>query len=350
MKALELTPTAAALILILSSQLVGWVTAEGSHYVHVVPDSSEECHSHESWPCFTFSESLQRAEEVFASDTSVEFSAGGYSIFTDTPGPEHGITISRAINLILTGPDSPSDQVHINCHRRFRFEFVDCDNLTLANIVFSSCGSASNTISGALIITTITSLTVANVTVQHSHGYGLMGMELDGNVTIFHCKFFNNSQRPHTAVTDNASVRMGGNCLLQMITTYMFVSTPVLIVSESEFTNGIADEVPMESLPYTDALSGGGGLGIYIKRYVLASIILLIDKCKFVNNMADYGGNLLLFISVYKSEVSISIINSTFQNGTALSAGGGLHISLDYDADLTFSKQVYVTGSQFISN
>ena len=76
----------------------------------------------------------------------------------------------------------------------------------------------------------------------------------------------------------------------------------------------------------------------------------MIDKCKFVNNLADYGGNLLLFISVYKSEVSISIVNSTFQNGTALSAGCGLHISLDYDAGLTFSKQVYVTGSQFISN
>ena len=58
-------------------------------------------------------------------------------------------------------------------------------------------------------------------------------------VTIFHCKFFNNSQRPHTENPDNASVRMGGHCLSQMITTYMFVSTPVLIVSESEFTNGV---------------------------------------------------------------------------------------------------------------
>ena len=201
MKALELTQTAAAvLILILSSQLVGWVTAEGRHYVHVVPDSSGECHSHDSWPCFTFSESLQRAEEVFASDTSVEFSAGEYSIFTDTPGPEHGITISRAINLILTGPDSPSDQVHINCRRRFRFEFVECDNLTIVNMVFSSCGSRSKMSSGALIIATITSLTVANVTVQHSHGYGLMGTGVSGNVTISHCNFFNNFQRPHTEI------------------------------------------------------------------------------------------------------------------------------------------------------
>ena len=352
MKALELTQTAAAaaLILILSSQLVGWVTAEGRHYVHVVPDSSGICHSRDSWPCFTFSESLQRAEEVFARDTSVDFSAGEYSISTNTLGPEHGITISRAINLILTGPDSPSDQVHINCHRRFRFEFVECNNLIIANMIFNMCGYRSNTSSGALIITNTASLTVANVTVQHSHGYGLMAMGLDGNVMISHCKFFNNSRRPHMKVADNASVRMGGNCILQLMSTVTFIrNTPVLIVSESEFTNGITDAVPMDALHYSNVLSGGGGLGVYMKGYILASVTVLINKCKFVNNSADYGGNLLLFVSVYKSKVSISIANSTFQNGTALSAGGGLHVSLDYDSH-TFSKQVYITGSQFISN
>ena len=158
----------------------------------MVPDSLGECHSLYSRPCFTFSESLQRVGEVFASNTSVEFSAVEYSISTDTPGPEHGITISSTTNLILTGPDSPSDQVHINCHRRFRFEFVECDNITIVNMVFSSCGSASNTSSGALIITNITSLTVANVTVQNSYGYGLMGMQVFGDVTISHCKYFNN--------------------------------------------------------------------------------------------------------------------------------------------------------------
>ena len=185
---------------------------------------------------------------MFARDTSVEFSAGEYIISTDTPGPEHGITISRAINLILTGPDSPREQVHINCYRRFRFEFVECDNLTLTNMVFSSCGSRSESSYGALIITNITSLTVANVTVQHSHGYGLMGMDLSGNVTITHSKFFNDSRRPHSESSDNYLVRMGGNCLLQMTSLMYVMSTlvsTVLIVSESEFTNGFADEVPI---------------------------------------------------------------------------------------------------------
>ena len=342
MKALELTlAAAAALILIFSSQLVGWAT-------RVVAMSTwflilQETPSHDSWSCFTFSDSLQS-----------EFSAGEYSISTDTPGPELNITISRAINLILTGPDSPSDQVYINCHRRFRFEFVECDNLTIANMIFNTCGSRSSTSSGALIITTITSLTVANVTVQHSHGYGLMGVRVSGNVTISHCKFFNNSRQRYTENSDNESVSMGGNCLL-----HLEVAT-VLIVSESEFTNGIAEELPMQILQsyYDDGdkISGGGGLGVYleVKRpsYVRSSdITVSIFKSKFINNFADYGGNLLLHTyNRYRYSgndyTSIFIVNSTFQDGTALLAGGGLHMNLN---DNTHHR-VYVTRSQFISN
>ena len=119
-------------------------------------------------------------------------------------------TISRAINLILSGPDSPSDKVHIHCHRRFRFEFVECDNLTIANIIFNTCGSRPSTSSGTLIITTVTSLTVANVTVQHSHGYGLMGVRVSGNVTISHCKFFNNSRQRYAENSDNESISKHG--------------------------------------------------------------------------------------------------------------------------------------------
>ena len=381
MKILELTQTtaAAALILILSSQLVGWVTAEGRHYVHVVPDSPGECHGHDSWPCLTFSESLQRAEEVFASDTSVEFSAGEYSISTNTPGPEHGIIISSATNLFLTGPDSPSDQVHINCHRRFRFEFVECGNLTIANMVFSSCGSASNISSGALIITTITSLTVANVTVQHSHGYGLMGTGLYRNITISHCKFFNNSQRQHNEILDIASVKMGGNCLLHMVTTYFIEIPTMLLVSESEFTNGIAEEVPYHQRQgyLTDhdvpSPSGGGGLGVYLDEFTHTTYSfwfhyrtihtnITIVNCKFVNNSAEYGGNLLLYTFHYGYrytstvtqflDIYISIVNSTFQNGTAFKAGGGLHISSYYNHKQSSlaSVHLYMTRSQFIGN
>ena len=312
-------------------------------------------------------------KEVFASDTSIEFSAGEYSISTDTPGPEHGITIRRAINLILTGPNSQSDQVHINCHRRFRFEFVECENLIIANMIFSSCGSASNTSSGALIIANITSLTVANVTVQHSHGYGLLGMVLYGNVTISHCKFFNNSQRPYMEVTDSAPVRMGGNCLLQMQSVY-YIEVTVLTVSESEFSVGIAEEVPNHKrqgfLTGVPSPSGGGGLGVYLEELLPMSdspwlysriyMNITIVNCKFFNNSAEYGGNLLLYtfhlLYAYKSTSYRLIKVLPFLLLTQLSKMGQLlqpevvstlvHIMT---SSVTLVR-MYMTESQFIGN
>ena len=74
-------------------------------------------------------------------------------------------------------------------------------------------------------------------------------------------------------------------------------------MSELEFTNGIAEEFPMQILQsYNDdgdKISGGGGLGVYleVKRpsYVrFSDITVSIFKSKFINNFADYGGNLLL--------------------------------------------------------
>ena len=109
----------------------------------------------------------------------------------------------------------------------------------------------------------------------------------------------------------------------------------MLLVSESEFTNGIAEGVPMEVLQihytgaYVDSLPGGGGLGVYLKQVIYTSLSLWdylyltrifycnitvsILNCKFVNNSADYGGNLLLHTyaylhSKYVRNISISTL------------------------------------------
>ena len=64
-----------------------------------------------------------------------------------------------------------------------------------------------------------------------------------------------------------------------------FIKVPTeLIVTESEFTNGIA-EVPMELLQtfHINSLSGGGGLAVYLKQKVLTfgpHINVSIEKCQ----------------------------------------------------------------------
>ena len=119
----------------------------------------------------------------------MEFSAGQYDIpsnsgmhtSSNVTGDAQNLTIEGVERLLMTDPQPAVGQVHINCHKRFSFRFMDCSDITLPNIVFTGCGSRSQYGSGALILTSITSLTVVNVTVQHSYEYGLMG----GNTVVW---------------------------------------------------------------------------------------------------------------------------------------------------------------------
>ena len=333
---------AVAVSLLLTCQLLGCAAAY--HHVRVVPDQSTECE--DSQQCLTFSEALLRADDVFMSNTSVVFSAGEYSINSIS----HNLTIAGVSNLSLTGPHSTADQVHINCHTRFRFDFVNSSDITIANIVFSGCGSWSEITSGALIFTTVSSLTVANVTVQHSHGYGLMGIHIEGNVTIHNCIFFNNSRREGYS----GKYKMGGNCVLRVVG--ITESTHVRI-SGSQFISGIAEEV----LGYTTLTldqnvhtkSGGGGLAVYLVRNAWEPPLkVTIVNSVFYNNSAQYGGNVVLSMKSYMRMTTFGILisNSTFQNGRAYLKGGGLCIHTSLVRLFSAPVWVNVSESYFINN
>ena len=342
MMAASLVAAAVAISLLLTCQLLGCAAAD--HHVRVVPDQSAECE--DSQQCLTFSEALLRADDVFMSNTSVVFSAGEYSINSIS----HNLTIAGVSSFSLTGPHSTTDQVHINCHTRFRFDFVDSSDITIANIVFSGCGSWSEITSGALIFTTVSSLTVANVTVQHSHGYGLMGIHIEGNVTIHNCIFFNNSRREGYS----GKYKMGGNCVLHVVG---ITESAHVRISGSQFISGIAEEV----LEYTTLTldqnvhtkSGGGGLAVYLVRNVrkpFVNDIVTIVNSVFYNNSAQYGGNVMLSMESYLHLTTLVINNSTFQNGSAYIKGGGLHTHTTLTVQFHSPVWVDVSESCFINN
>ena len=342
--ATSLAAATVVVLLLLISQLVGCATTDHHHHVRVVPDPSTECEG--SQQCLVFSEALRRAEDVFMSNTLVVFSAGEYNINIIS----HNLTIAGVNNLSLTGPHSATDQVHINCHTRFRFDFVSSSDITIANLVFTGCGSWSELSCGVLIFTTVRSLTVANVTIQHSHGYGLMGIHVEGNVTIHSCIFFNNSRRE----SYSGKYRMGGNCALHVVD--ITESTHVRI-SGSQFINGIAEEV----LEYTtltldqsvNTKSGGGGLAVYLVQNVWEPPLnVTIVNSIFCNNSAQYGGNVMLSIKNYMDSrfITLGINNSTFQNGRTYLKGGGLHIHTSLTPFPNAPVRVNVSESYFINN
>ena len=341
------------------------------HYVCIVPDLSRERET--SNRCLTFSECLQRPQEVFKSNTTVLFSAGEYSISNN----QFSVSVT-ADNLLLTGPDSSSDEVHIVCHSRFRFQFIhNCANITLANLVFTGCGSDSviTLFSGALVFHSVTTLNLTSVVIQDSYGYGLMGIGIAGNVTIANCTFCNNSRRSQAFASNN----MGGNCLLYIYSMEYSNSSVLttLNIFHSVFANGTAEDVLMheEIGIQSHDISGGGGLAIYFTHLTPLTynvrlgmgLRVRIYNCTFLNNSARYGGNVLLYVSTPlegyghvvgsgKTTVNVSLTTCTVQEGKAQHAGGGLHLQF-YDPGRQQSKlesttyvKTEVRDSQFIGN
>lgn len=353
----SLITTTVAILLFLCNQLHCSAIAD-HHHVRVVPDLSKECEN--SLQCFTFSDSLQRAEEVFMSHTIVEFSAGEYSIPWDSISDD--LTVSGITDILLTGPQSPYDQVHITCHSRFHLQFIQCSNITIASIHFTGCGSWSDLGSGTLLFTNVCSLMVTKVTVRDSYGYGLLATNLSGDVIISNCMFSNNSRREGYG----GQFKKGGNCHLHL-QVYQTTIPTSLEVLESLFQYGIAEGVLEYDTEPMKQVSGGGGLAIYFmeSHYIvkLNPVIIRLDNCTFVNNSAQSGGNLLLHISnksKYRSSyfdiiARVSLNRCTFHGGTAYAFGGGLHASLDIQREHTAPKtvtkvQTVISASTFTNN
>lgn len=323
-----------AVCLLLIIKVLCSATVDG-RLVHVVPDVSTQCETAQV-QCLTFTESLQRATEVFVSESTVVFSAGEFIIPGDSISSN--LTVTLATNLALNGPHPPGGQVaHIICHGRFRFEFVDSNYITIANIVFTGCGSRSQSGSGTLIFTNVVTLTLAHVTVQDSYGYGLVGSSLSGQITIFNATFLNNSKREGY----QNQFRRGGNCFLLIRVTngmfrFWFIPPPTSVtISESWFVNGIAGDAQQ-------GLQVSGGLAISLMQGYFQEtgpLKLFVVNCMFLNNSAPNGGNLLLGIynwdyprSSYEQgngsydyedpyilrsylDVSLAVSNCTFKDG-----------------------------------
>jgi len=94
--------------------------------------------------------------------------------------------IGSVTNLALIGMAGPEDS-KIQCEGTAGFYFRQLipGNLTISNLLLSNCGGEIlEGLCGALILNTVLHLSVTNVIVENSTGYGLLGYNLLGNSLI----------------------------------------------------------------------------------------------------------------------------------------------------------------------
>ena len=138
---------------------------------------------------------------VLPSDSTLYFLPGKHTV--DLPGI---VALSNVHNITLSGIEtSPSSSSHtqnatVHCTNRTAFLFVSIPSLTITKLSFVNCGtelfapSEENPHLGvALAFLMVTDLTISEVVVKNSTGYGIMCSNVLGNSVISKSEFLDNS-------------------------------------------------------------------------------------------------------------------------------------------------------------
>ena len=139
--------------------------------------------------CNSLNYYFQKAEQYFQSNTTIRFLKGTHILTNSST-----IWIQRVENLTFMGDKAlvpgqlgllvPSSQIH--CTQSAGFGFVSSQQLSIQNLLFSRCGGMlgfDGTVHAALALGNITdvsdfgsviNVTVSNIVVQNSTGYGII--------------------------------------------------------------------------------------------------------------------------------------------------------------------------------
>ena len=336
---------------------------------------------------------LCHASDQLEHDTELVLSLGVHFIKQGSP-----CIIQNINNLLIRGVGridiDTGSQAEIQCSSNFikrNFIFLNITNLHIENIIIVNCGqmipddlpsyvNSTNIYFGAgqkgvLLLSHILNLELKDVTINHCFGFGIIGINLDGDTILHRVTITNTNNFEHPFCTEiplDLSCSGSGavfvysdptdgeaplcdssltltNCTFEQNENYIPLFHYVRIYSS--FRSSYKTERLI--------LSGGTGLGFYANQRSY-HVHLHISGSKFAYN-EGYSGALVMVMYNVIREVSIHVDECDFIGniGRAESRGGGMILlQVNYiDALQTYTKysdNVYemlrVTRSNFINN
>ena len=328
-----------AIILItalLPALLLPVCVAENVYYV--TPNSETAC---PSTPCHNLSYYTGFPQQwmYFRSNTTFQFLPGTHILDTDQL-----VHISSENNIVLKGhpghevssPESkisfqPSSKIWCTKPASFVFEFVE--NLLIANLSFTNCGSSlhdeyRNRVgfsSSAIQFVEVTNLTISHVVVQNSTGYGMISYNPGGSTEISQSALlFNHGDTKHTGgnmlFIANGKVEVGHDC-----SNLGANNTHVTLIIRS--TNILYGHTPQPNPLFSQGLEIVLGYSCTNVDIKLHNVTLSYNGRKHASN--KYGGNLRIFSASHPSVFRrVTIVNCYIEGGVASYAGGGIAITI----------------------
>ena len=258
-----------------------------SHTFYVRPTYNHDCKT-----CVTFSESLNLL--MSTTGATFYFLPGNHSVENTTQ-----VAIKDIRWLSLQGNVSKSsNHARIHCKGKMSFTFKKVGDLFISDLEFVGCGyeipQQVRGVNAALKIYGTNSLTLMNVTVRDSYGYGLLALNTIHDTIIIGCKFYHN--RLMGRLKRNSDKGLGGNALIifcDMFPTYHIH----LKISNSEFAHGTESYDGDMLTDWSDEVRvrGAGGLGIVVSMSEADNnISIIVCDCIFYNNSGVLGANMAI--------------------------------------------------------
>ena len=285
------------------------------------------------------------------------------------------LQLSSQSKLTLLGRNKGT----ISCFNHSGISFHDVKDLTINNIIFEHCGLLGNSTSTnatnshlpdnatnlqyptAIYIERCSNISITKSVFENNYGVGVSIYDPINNVDILDCNFTANS-----VLADEEDVFPGGGGLRIELT-----SCPPGVYSKSRTTCDMSNHTNAtvslsiawctfdnntstalnDSTGYFEIVhrfGRGGGL-IFIAEDS-GRFNLHISHCTFRNNLAEWGGGMLILITGFSFQGNrVEVSNSVFVNNRGRRGGGGAYIQLSHEVPLT-DTVIKIKHCQFAKN
>ena len=312
------------------------VTAASTYYVKPETDTTKCPYK----PCETLNYYTNNVAEFFTTNTTFIFLEGTHKLWNDKLLLIEDISrlTLRGKGQYITGIQGllePSSR--IECKGKTGFSFKNITNLSVELLTFVACGGVWNRHKYAtLLLYAVIDLTVMEVTVRNSTGYGVSGNLVLGNSSISKSTFAYNS---------GTTSYYGGNVQL-FYKKCPGIEMNYLRIRSSKFLYGIN--------PHGGAFASGLSLLVQCTNVK----ITIMDSFFRGNTAYSDGGNLALDFNnatnTFPSD-ALTLCNSYIEDGIS-HRGGGAYVNLlqasissGYNA-CSFPDIFHFSDSHFIGN
>ena len=322
-------------------------------------NDSEECWRNERFACKSIEFAMKKKQLNY---TRIFLEYGIHNLSTVLSAQFLGY-------FYIEGNVSAGNTPSISCNAsNAGITFKYCHQISLMSIKLENCGTEVQStnvdrrnstrrawnVSTALLIEETSNVTLLNVTINGSFGYGTVFYDVIGNVLITGTTFSSNRKRNFTCQPGYAS---GGGIYIELRPSYetdnnFENSGSNYTFINCQFIKNVAEE--RKSIPslsnYKQFISfgRGGGLSFFSRGNARNNNLTIID-CQFESNDALWGAGIFAEFDDKTGSNMIIIRQSHFLNNSAKLGGGGIRVGINSDRT-NGPNIVFIKDSTFANN